>query len=244
MRVAVYNQMFGLNGKSFWANVLGHWAVHYQANANKIWKKTNLDETIKIISKSNADIIGIVEVLEGQEDYLKKELKKLGYNFFNIGRGHKTKYSGLCVQEMIASKFKRIQKVAKMWPLENRLGGGGGIVHAYYEKKKFNLIFVHLGLPSRKVYREQLDFLQNYLKRIKGKVILFGDFNLSYFSLKSYFYDYDLVSGEVRSCSETPIMKWFYNKDVDHIFVNGFSSDNFGFLSGRSDHKLVYVDLK
>jgi hypothetical protein len=96
--------MFGLNGKSFWANIFGHWAVHYQINPNKIWRRASLFETVKIVSKVDADVVGIIEVLEGQEEELKKELRKIGYDFFYLGKGHRTKYSGLCVQEMIASK--------------------------------------------------------------------------------------------------------------------------------------------
>jgi hypothetical protein len=41
MRVAVYNQMFGLDGRSFWKNMIGHWAIHYQSNFEKITKRIN-----------------------------------------------------------------------------------------------------------------------------------------------------------------------------------------------------------
>ncbi len=38
-------------------------------------------------------------------------------------------------------------------------------------------------------------------------------------------------------------MKWFYNKDVDHILVRGFKPSRSGVIEGESDHKLIYVDL-
>jgi endonuclease/exonuclease/phosphatase family metal-dependent hydrolase len=244
MRVAVYNQMFGLNGRSFWSNVFGHWAVHYQTDPKRIWKRSNLSNTVKLISESNADVVGIIEVLEGQEEDLKKELRIIGYEFFYIGRGHKTKYGGLCVQEMVASKIKMENKIVEFWPMENKIGGGGGFIHVFCKESGTDFILVHLGLPSRKIYRKQLDFLQGYLKKLKGKVVLFGDFNHSCSKLESCFEDYNLVSGGIRTCSNTPIMKWFYNKDVDHIFVRDVRSRGSSFLCGNSDHKLIYADLE
>ena len=77
MRVAIYNQMFALNGDSFWSTVIGHWAVHYQANPEKVWKRTNVSKTIETIAKSKADIIGVIEVLEGQEKELMNGLTGL-----------------------------------------------------------------------------------------------------------------------------------------------------------------------
>ena len=53
----------------------------------------------------------------------------------------------------------------------------------------------------------------------------------------------DLVSEGVKTCSTTPVMKWFYNKDVDHILARGFKPNKSGVIEGESDHKLIYVDL-
>lgn len=236
--------MFGLNGRGFWGNLIGHWAVHYQKNPKQIWKRADISETIDTVAQSEADIVGIVEVLEGQEERLKRMLNKKGYNFFYIGKGHKTKYSGLYVQELIASRQYGIQKDTGEWPVEHRMGGGGGFAHLHYAESKFNLILAHLGLPSKKYYWKQISFLQNYLKKVEGRVILMGDFNLSYQDLKPYVSDFNLVSGEVKTCSTTPIMKWFCNKDMDHILVKGFKPIQCGVLEGKSDHKLIYADLK
>jgi len=244
MRIAIYNQMFGLNGKSFWANLIGHWTVHYQTNPEKIWKKVNLEKTVEIIKKSKADIAGIIEVLEGQEEKLKEGLRKEGYNFFLLGKGHKTKYSGLYVQELVASKRRGEQKNIGEWPVENKLGGGGGLVCVYYPEPQFHLILAHFGLPSKKYYWEQIGFLQDYLRKINGKVIVLGDFNSPYKNLKPYLSSFELVSGEIKSCSTTPIIKWFYNKDVDHILTKGFKLIKCETIEGRSDHKLIYADLK
>ena len=243
MRLAIYNHMFALNGNSFWQTVIGHWAVHYQADPGRIWSRADIDKTVETIKKSNADIIGVVEVLEGQEEELKKKLKKIGYKYFYMANGHKTKYSKLHVQEMIASKIKGKQQDTGEWPVEHRLGGGGGFAHVYYFGQGFNVILAHFGLPSKKYYWKQMSFLQGYLKKLNGKVVILGDFNLPYQSFKSCVDGFNLVSGEVKSCSRTPILKWFYNKDVDHILVRGYKGVKNGVLDGVSDHKLVYSDI-
>ncbi len=243
MRIAIYNQMFGLNGKSFFPTLIGHWAVHYQADPEQIWKRAKLLNTVNTILEPGADILGIIEVLEGQEEEIKGHLRDKGYNYFYLGRGHKTKYSRLCVQELIASKIKGEQQEVGTWPVEDRLGGGGGFAHVYYPKQKFNLVLVHFGLPSKKYYYQQMNFLSDYLKNIKGRTIVLGDFNLEYKKIKKHLLNYTLVSGEIKTCSNTPVMKWFYNKDVDHILVKGFQTRDFGSLMGFSDHKLIWADL-
>ena len=48
----------------------------------------------------------------------------------------------------------------------------------------------------------------------------------------------------MKTCSETPIIKWFYSKDVDHVFSRGFGFVEAGSEEGISDHKAVYIDLK
>jgi hypothetical protein len=127
MRVAIYNQMFGLEGKSFWKNLLGHWAVHYQSNEKEIWKRTDLDRTIKIIQKVNPDIIGICEILCSQQKELKFKLKKIGYNYFSFSYGHKLKHYNIYVTELIISKFPFKRLHLAKWPVEDKLGGGGDL---------------------------------------------------------------------------------------------------------------------
>jgi endonuclease/exonuclease/phosphatase (EEP) superfamily protein YafD len=90
---------------------------------------------------------------------------------------------------------------------------------------------------------EQIHFLQDYIRKLEGKIILLGDFNISYKKLRPHLEEFDLVSEGVKTCSTTPIMKWFYNKDVDHILVRGFKPNKSGTIEGESDHKLIYVDL-
>lgn len=241
MRVGIYNQMFGLNGRGFWSNVLGHWAVHYQPNPEKVWKRANLSKTVEIIDKARLDVVGVCEVLEGQEEELEECLRKIGFNYFYEGRGHETKRSCLGVMGLVGSKFEGRQRNVRDWPVRDELGGGGGFVQVGFGE--FDLTLAHLGLPSKNYYWDQIYFLQESLGRLKGRQIVLGDMNLSYRDFRDYFHGFDLASGELKTCSSTRIMKWFYDRDVDHILVRGFEQKGGGVLEGRSDHKLVWADL-
>ena len=86
MKVAVYNQMFGLNGKSLFGCVLGHYYVHGQKNPEKVLLRAKLSKTIRLVRKTKADIIGICEIYQGQENYLIKKLRQLGYIYIYLFR--------------------------------------------------------------------------------------------------------------------------------------------------------------
>ena len=116
MRIALYNQMFGLNGNSFWGNLIGHWAVHFQGNPEKVWKRADIFRTISLVKKVRADVIGLCEIYEGKEEEICKELRKLGYNYFYFGKGHRFKHNKGHVIELLASKFKGKQLNYKIWP--------------------------------------------------------------------------------------------------------------------------------
>jgi endonuclease/exonuclease/phosphatase family metal-dependent hydrolase len=244
MRVAIYNQMFGLDGKSFWKNLKGHWTIHFQKKERKIHREVNLTNSIKIIKECNADIIGICEVLCFQQKELRKELLLLGYKYAYFFQGHKLKNHNFYVTECIVSKYpcKRID--FKEWPVENCLGGGGGFGAIYLPKLKTTLFNAHLGLPGKKYFKKQLEKISKEVKRTKGKILLIGDFNLEYQKIKTYFPNLKLFSEEERTCSLTPIMKLFFWKDTDHIMAKGFTKKSSGAFTGYSDHKLIYADLK
>ena len=248
MRVAIYNQMFGLNGRNLFSNLMGHWAVHYTKNIDKVHNSAKIPQTLDLIASSNADIIGICEILEGQEGELEKGLREDGYNYVFFGNGHKTKFSNLKVRVAIASRIpcEQVSKVRILdFPVKDEMGGGGGIVHCYFPKLDFNMINVHLANPKKqKLYSEQIAFLEEYAESLKGKVILAGDFNAVYGNLNEGFKGFSLASDQIKTCSLTPVMKWFFWKDCDHIFVKGFKTKDSGYLEGRSDHRLVYADLE
>ncbi len=234
--------MFGLDGRSLFSNVIGHYYLHYQKHPEKVFSRANLNHTFGIIGKSKADIIGLCEIYEGQENEIIKGLKKQGYNYFYFGKGHRFRHNDRHVVELIASKIEGEQLEYKMWPVENRLGGGGGFVVSKFSG--LNVFHVHLGLPVRNFFEDQISYMQEILGKLKGKTVLTGDFNCTYEKIRDFFPDFELATGRIKTCSQTPGLNWFYNKDVDHILVRGFEVENAGTLEGRSDHKLVYADLK
>ncbi|MBS3092264.1 endonuclease/exonuclease/phosphatase family protein [Candidatus Pacearchaeota archaeon] len=247
MRVAVYNQMFGLNGRNLFSNLAGHYSIHYMRNSKSVYKSAKISRTLDLVSRSNADVVGICEVLEGQEVELGKGLRETGYDYVFFGNGHRTKSSKLKVRVAIASKVpcKQVSKVHTLdFPVKDEMSGGGGIVHCYFPKLDFNMINVHLANPKKQhLYLEQIAFLEEYIEELNGRVVLAGDFNSTYLSLKDNFGDFSLFSDQIKTCSLTPIMKWFFWKDCDHIFARGFNVKDKGYLEGRSDHRLIYADL-
>ena len=244
MRVAVYNQMFGLNGRNLVSALKGNLDAYSPLNSGEVTSKADVSRTIEVILNSKADIIGICEVLEGQEHELKEKLSEVGYKYFHFEQGRKTKMGNLCMQIVLASKIKCEKVEVIDFPIKKGVGGGGGFIHCYFPELKLDVVSVHIGYNKSNMYFQQLGFLQGYLKKLYGDMILMGDFNLSYDKLKEFFGDLSLASNGLKSCSTTPIIKEFINEDYDHIFVKGFEDYEAGVLEGHSDHRLIYVDLK
>jgi exonuclease III len=247
MRVAFYNQMFGMNGRSLGSSIAGHWAVHRRKNPSRIYDITNLNKTYDLIKESNPDIVGLCEVVEGQEQILSKLLTKDGYNCF-FARGHRTKASNLHLGVMIASKLNLRKIENKIFPVEHKMGGGGGFIHCNIPDLDTEVLGVHLSNgknPNKKdIYSLQLDFLRNYVDSLDRRVILIGDFNGNFEDIKHYFPELKLASKKMKTCTLTPPFKFFFNQDIDHIFIRGFHLEGNGSLEGQSDHRLIYADLE
>ena len=65
-----------------------------------------------------------------------------------------------------------------------------------------------------------------------------------YYKIRVHFSNLDLITNNIKTCSFTPVLKWFCHKDMDHIMVKGFKKIGTGTFQGFSDHKLLYADLK
>lgn len=129
--------------------------MHFQGNKRIFYSCGDLSKTIKTIRQARSDLAIIPEVIEGQEDYLIKNLKKIGYEDIKFGNGHKTKYSNLQIKICVASKYNfRIRKI-RDFPFLNQLGGGGGVIHCIFPG--FNLIGVHLATIGF-LRKKQLEF--------------------------------------------------------------------------------------
>lgn len=236
--------MFGLNGRTLKDNLIGHYYVHGQGDPGRVHERTNIDESLLTINAANADVVGVCEIYEGQEEQMREGLRALGYNHFFFGYGHRFKHNNYRVVELLATKSEAEQYQFSDWPVENKLGGGGGFVVARVPSADTNIMFVHLGMPIRKYFKDQLKHVMSVLDSLEGNTILMGDFNYSWKRLQTHFPDWTLASGSARTCSQTPFLRMFYNKDIDHVLLKGHSSKIFSTIEGRSDHKLVCVDIE
>lgn len=243
MRVASFNQMYALNGKSAISNILSHYTINLQGDDDKIKKKTEIGRTVKIIKKSKADIIGIMEILDGQEEELKKKLGEIGYNYIYFAKCHRTRIRKLYANIAVASKIRCEQVHISGFPAKNKMGSGGGAIECYFPEIETSLINVHLANFRKDVRLKQISFLCDYVNKKKNKIIMMGDFNLRHKKLRSFFSGFNLASGGIRTCSITPVLRKFVNKDLDHILIRGFKTNFVGELNGYSDHKLIYADL-
>jgi len=243
MRVAVYNQMFGMNGQNLFSLLKGHWLVHFQRFRRERNVKANLEKTVEILKESNADVVGISEVLEGQEEKLTERLKRLGYDYVFFEKGHKTRFRDLYVEVAIASKILCEKIEVKGFPVKNEMGGGGGFVHCYFPGLGTDVINLHLASGKKSVHVQQLDFVEQCVSGLSERVVVLGDFNVSHKVLEKRFNGFDLVSERVKTCPTTFGLR-FLSSDLDHIFVRGYEAEGYGSLDGYSDHKLVWADLK
>ncbi|MBI2669492.1 endonuclease/exonuclease/phosphatase family protein [Candidatus Woesearchaeota archaeon] len=244
MKVALYNQMFGMDGTNIFSSLLGHWAVHFQSNPAQVHRRVNLAETIKTIAQANADIVGICEILEGQEQALQKALAKIGYRYCFFGNGHQTQFSNLTMKVALASKFKCQQQEVIDFPLSNEMGGGGGILRGTFPDLKLDAWLVHLALPQkRRLYGQQIKFLQEHIAK-EGKLIVMGDFNLPFARIKDWFSHLELASDQIKTCSTTPLFRTFKFEDLDHIFIKGLRRTKAEAFCGKSDHKLIWAEVK
>jgi endonuclease/exonuclease/phosphatase family metal-dependent hydrolase len=245
MRVAFYNQMFGLNGKNPFSHFKNHFELHFRRKPHKLYRNTDIDHTIKTIKKSRSDIIGLCEIFEGQESDLCSNLKKLGYDHVHFGDSHTTKRSKIKVKVALASKMPCHKIDTPYMPVLHTTGAGGGFLHCYFPELNLDIIAVHLANQRKLSLRsKQIKFVKKYLKNKTKNLIVMGDFNIRYKKLKKDISHLTLVSGKTKTCATTPLFKWFYNKDLDHILTQGFNCLKTGTLEGRSDHKLIYADLE
>ncbi|OGJ21432.1 hypothetical protein A3K73_08985 [Candidatus Pacearchaeota archaeon RBG_13_36_9] len=165
MRVAFYNQMFALNGRSLRKSLAGHWRVHRRKDPQKMYEVARLKNTCDIIDSSNPDIVGLCEVLEGQEKILADLLARRGYNCF-FGQGHQTKGNRLHLGVMLASKFELERVDSQTFPVKNKMGGGGGFVHCKATDMDLDVLGVHLSNGKNPKKRGDLCSADGIFKRL------------------------------------------------------------------------------
>jgi endonuclease/exonuclease/phosphatase family metal-dependent hydrolase len=177
-----------------------------------------------------------------RERELANKLKKIGYPHVYFANGHILR-CGLQVKTAIVSRIKGKQIKLPEIPREHCIGGGGGIIACKFNSD-FYFVNAHLSIPGKGPYDQQIELLQGLLRKLDKRVVLTGDFNKTYDELKPYLPEFDLPSARIKTCICQGALKYWLNKDFDHIFTKGFESIRNGSLTGCSDHKLVYADLE
>ncbi len=237
--------MFGMDGRRLWSSLKGHYAVHFQDEPSIAYSQTNLCETIKTITSAEPEIVGISEILEGQEGEISEYLKQEKLKHYCFGSGHRTKYSNLTIKIALASRYPLTVCNDGEYPLHNEMGGGGGYLHCFVPDLNIDLFCVHLALPTkRELYQQQLRFLSEQVGKCANDVILMGDFNYSAGHFLKNFSSLTLLSQQLKTCSMTPGLHQLKFEAIDHILGRGFGTIDLGTICGRSDHRLIWVKLK
>jgi endonuclease/exonuclease/phosphatase family metal-dependent hydrolase len=242
MRVAFYNQMFGLDGRSALSVALGHWTLFRQKNRAEIERRARVAWTVRTLIKARADILGVAEVLAGQRAEFRSRLESLGYGsicFFSELNGGQPVLQDVLLASRLPAEFRTVEG----FPVSEEMGGGGGMAHCYLPSLDLHVISVHLARLGNGNHGRQMGFLKERIESLSGPLVLIGDFNDDKAHVSDAFPSLSLMTGGIRTCSVVPLIKLFYFKDIDHILARGYRAAWVGKKRGKSDHRLIYADL-
>lgn len=233
--------MFAMDGSKLSSFAVAHWAVHLQSRPKRAWRLADVKRILSALERSRAEVVGIAEIVKGQEAELKDRLELLGYKYSAFALGHKTLFGKLSLGVGVFSKipFRQVEFGESF--TGTGVGQGAGSLIGYFPKWDFYFFVAHLSwFPPRalKQARKLLDFADRF-----ERCAIVGDFNLP---LKKFYNPdsvFQAVSDSAITCSTTPIIRSIVSKDFDHILVKGVKAKNFGMIQGLSDHLLIYCDL-
>lgn len=255
MRLASYNHMFGCDGRSLSEFLWVH-ALHALKRYEKLEARVRLEDTIQTIEETDADVIGINEVLgERQREQLQKLLKELGYKNFHFAQGHALSESyGGCVESLLATREGSECVYKAQFTVPAELGYGGGVMGIHIPSQDLYVFQLHLPQcksKTRTSFDEQVLALLSQVEQLQAdkphlKAVLMGDFNCSYADLLTMYPDFSKfqrLSPDEPSCSNTNILRHFYKKDLDFVLGMGLQAAEAGMLEAKSDHSLLWVGL-
>lgn len=250
--------MFGCNGRSLSELIYVH-LLHATQNYTPLLRKAHTKRTLTTVVQSEAEVVGISEIVgREQREELIEGLKKKGFTYFHSGIGHGLgkKFEGN-MEAIIATKDPSECIYAPLFFAPSRSGFGGGVVGIFLPKKNLHILQVHLPLAriyrrTRASFNKQLKIIMNRLETMiktdpSIKIVLMGDFNMSYKGLtkvdKRFTRYFKKISCEGPTCTTSTFIRYFYKKDIDHIFGYNIESKDTGILEGASDHRLIWVDV-
>jgi len=193
------------------------------------------------LSKSNADLIGLVEVDTGSfrsKDQSKYIAEKLGYSHVSTQkRDWTSNFQALWHQQLAILTKYPILETKEHW---FSVGFNHLALEAILQvgKNKVSVVLTHLspysfGAKTRKI---QIKELISMVGKIKGKVILLGDFNQEHLTIPN-----------LKSCGTLKTFpSWKPDRQLDYIFVNKnvhVKSTNIAPCQ-LSDHLPIWADIE
>ncbi len=235
-------------------------------DSKKYVGKKYLDEIVKLMNAEKADLIGMQEVDDNRFttrfiDEAKYIAARIGMHYYwheasAVGPFGKLNKHG----NSVMTKHKIIKKECVEYKSKGKKSDGGAsaetraFTYALIEVKgvRINFISTHLGFPEYARVGQAKELIE-YIKKLKGPVIVVGDFNTtqgseSYKVITSYLSDSYAIAASKGAAPTSPAEA--PKNRIDFVFVSktGFTcdkayagGDNF---NNASDHRPFFALLK
>lgn len=202
---------------------------------------SKISQIAGMLTKSKADIIGLVEVDTGSfrsKDQAKYVAQKLGYNHVSTKKRNWTSnFQVLWHQQLAILTRYPILETKEHW---FSVGFNRLALEAILQigKNRVSVVLTHLspygfGAKTRKI---QIKELTSIIRKIKRKVILLGDFNQEHLAIPN-----------LKSCGALKTFpSWRPDRQLDYVFVNKSANIRLirTFPWQFSDHLPLYAELE
>lgn len=235
-------------------------------DSKKYVGKKYLDEIVKLMNAEKADLIGMQEVDDNRfttrfVDQAKYIAARIGMHYYwheasAVGPFGKLNKHG----NSVMTKHKIIKKECVEYKSKGKKSDGGAstetraFTYALIEVKgvRINFISTHLGFPEYARVGQAKELIE-YIKKLKGPVIVVGDFNTtqgseSYKIITSYLSDSYAIAASKGAAPTSPAEA--PKNRIDFVFVSktGFTCDK-SYAGGEhfnnaSDHRPFFALLK
>jgi len=182
----------------------------------------NLQNTLKLVERTGADIVVLNEVLpQFHFAQLEPHLEELGYR--TRVWGESMHYPDATVSTLIASKMPgSVVPIDLSW--EEHAGGGAGVAAVRFDDSAITAIGLHLGIADKFpwLYEAEISALAKFIAEEQAagrEVIAAGDWNASAAFIQRHrsFSKLGLAdaAGDIPTCPT--FLPW--QKPLDHVFV-------------------------
>jgi endonuclease/exonuclease/phosphatase family metal-dependent hydrolase len=168
--------------------------------------KNTLEQILSYLKNIDADIICLQEVLGSIHEEILSNLKLYGYFLSNVSL--KDDEYGISVY--CKKSIGLVQGTHLTSKKERR-----GFIHLqlFFNDKLINIINLHLGLDINE-RRQQVEEVLDYTNKLRGKIIICGDFNQINLHINNY---YDMA--KLFDCENVETFKKSKSR-IDYIFIS------------------------